>query len=532
MRCCLWAVTGLVLLMGCSGSSTEVVAEVGTAPSESPSSAALPVPTVEARSPSAMPSEEARSPAPRGRFWLLNEFEGLAQRFDSPTGTAFPTVAVGPSTVVVASNDRMAIFRKSGQLIDEGEPSSFFDVVSSDSGQGTAYQRVIFDVGSQRFIFVSAGRHVQHLQAEPPCELGDCIADVFVAVSKDDNPKTLTAADWHLYGFDWTLDNGTVTRNFATMITVAVNAEAIVLAGASRNYPTEPYDYRPGQVAPSAEESYGKLRVLPLEPMLSGDPVDEWTDIVRVPDPRQGGQGFVRIFDAVAPTDAEDRLLMLTERGGSCDVVVWEVVDPLGSASLRSKTAAVGGECIGPSELGRQHGDQTLFNQGGDTKFFGQPTGGDGSVWAARTIARVIEGVEYTGTHWVELDVSRWPDEVSAAQQGTHLNAGEWHDFAAVVADGNGNAAMVFRHSTANSYPSLHFAGRLAGDPPGTLPDDHLLRAGESVHNFERAGYYSDAALDPVDGTFWLTGQYPTEPGHDCCWSTWVAQLSVKSRSP
>src|SRR5206468_11036912 len=75
----------------------------------------------------------------------------------------------------------------------------------------------------------------------------------------------------------------------------------------------------------------------------------------------------------------------------------------------------------------------------------------------------------------------------------------------------NGNIAVGYSVSSANTFPSIRYAARLATDPPGGLfQGEAVLQAGGgSQSGANRWGDYSMLAVDPVDEcTFWYTQEY------------------------
>ncbi len=77
-----------------------------------------------------------------------------------------------------------------------------------------------------------------------------------------------------------------------------------------------------------------------------------------------------------------------------------------------------------------------------------------------------------------------------------------------------GSQAVGYSVSSATVFPSIRYAGRLAGDPAGSLAQgEATLVAGTSsqTHSSGRWGDYSDLTVDPVDDcTFWYTQEYVT----------------------
>lgn len=88
---------------------------------------------------------------------------------------------------------------------------------------------------------------------------------------------------------------------------------------------------------------------------------------------------------------------------------------------------------------------------------------------------------------------------------------------------------IVFAASGKTEFPSLYFAGRLASDPPSTLRSRVLLKAGNSSldppSSVNRYGDYFGIALDPVDGTFWVAGQYAKTSTE---WGMWVSNIALR----
>src|SRR6185312_10196824 len=77
-----------------------------------------------------------------------------------------------------------------------------------------------------------------------------------------------------------------------------------------------------------------------------------------------------------------------------------------------------------------------------------------------------------------------------------------------------GSQAVGYSVSSSTVFPSIRYAGRLAGDPAGSLGQgEALMVAGTSsqTHSTGRWGDYSMLSVDPVDDcTFWFTQEYVT----------------------
>lgn len=134
-----------------------------------------------------------------------------------------------------------------------------------------------------------------------------------------------------------------------------------------------------------------------------------------------------------------------------------------------------------------------------------------------------LDGTDHGGIRWFELRKNigtAW----QLHQEGTYGpdEANRWMGSAAM--DKDGNIALGYSVSSAAVFPSLRFAGRLATDPAGTLPQgENVILNGSFSQNFTtRWGDYSSMNLDPVDDcTFWYTGEYVATAGGN--WGTRIA---------
>ena len=117
-----------------------------------------------------------------------------------------------------------------------------------------------------------------------------------------------------------------------------------------------------------------------------------------------------------------------------------------------------------------------------------------------------------TGVRWYELrksGTSAW----SIFQQGTYAPDARHRWMGSAAMDKAGDIAIGFSISSAGSYPSISYAGRLVSDPAGQLAQGEAsMFAGsgsETVDGGGRWGDYTSLVLDPSnDCTFWYTDEY------------------------
>jgi Malectin domain/Carboxypeptidase regulatory-like domain/Kelch motif/Viral BACON domain len=115
------------------------------------------------------------------------------------------------------------------------------------------------------------------------------------------------------------------------------------------------------------------------------------------------------------------------------------------------------------------------------------------------------------GIRWFEVD-NATSGTPAFTQQGTYQPDSTYRWMGSVAMDGNSNLALGYSASSSAIFPQIRYAGRLAGDPPGTLgqAEEHLFDGtGSQLDTVSRWGDYSDMTVDPVDDcTFWYTQEY------------------------
>jgi HYR domain-containing protein len=156
-----------------------------------------------------------------------------------------------------------------------------------------------------------------------------------------------------------------------------------------------------------------------------------------------------------------------------------------------------------------------------------QPAGtaldGIGDRLMHRLPYRIIGGVErvvgnftvssggVTGVRWFELRNVTSGSE-SVFQESTYQPDSTWRWMGSIAQDQAGDMALGFSASSATVFPSVRYAGRLIGDPVGTLGQGEatlFAGLGSQTGTGSRWGDYSAMSIDPVDDcTFWYTQEY------------------------
>jgi subtilase family serine protease len=141
-----------------------------------------------------------------------------------------------------------------------------------------------------------------------------------------------------------------------------------------------------------------------------------------------------------------------------------------------------------------------------------------------------VDGTDHAGIRWYELrDVGTTP---LIYQQGTYAPDGNHRWMGSAAMDAAGNLALGFSVSGVGLAPSVRFAGRLAGDPLGTITQGEgsvAAGAGSQTHASGRWGDYSMMTVDPTDGcTFWYTQEYYAGTS-ESAWHTRIGSFAFPS---
>lgn len=134
------------------------------------------------------------------------------------------------------------------------------------------------------------------------------------------------------------------------------------------------------------------------------------------------------------------------------------------------------------------------------------------------------------GIRWYEVRGGQVDTTLADArlyQQGTlgspATTLNRW--MGSLAMDKFGNLALGYSVSNENVFPGIRYTGRMASDPPGTLPQPELtiIDGSGSQLVYGRWGDYSAMTVDPLDDcTFWYTNEYIQNSG-SFTWQTRIA---------
>jgi hypothetical protein len=137
------------------------------------------------------------------------------------------------------------------------------------------------------------------------------------------------------------------------------------------------------------------------------------------------------------------------------------------------------------------------------------------SLWDSHTVRGTA--ASNAAPRFYQVDVTGGTVAANTIQSFTHnpdaSTLNRW--ISSIAVDRAGDMAMGYSASSASSFPSIRYAGRLVTDTLNTLPQtETVLYQGTGTQSGSiRWGDYSAMTLDPDGCTFWYTSEYYTTTG-------------------
>jgi uncharacterized repeat protein (TIGR01451 family) len=163
---------------------------------------------------------------------------------------------------------------------------------------------------------------------------------------------------------------------------------------------------------------------------------------------------------------------------------------------------------------------------------------GTESLWVPHTVRRA-NTTGFAAPRWYQVNVSGGTVAAALPQAATWDpdGANVINRFMPSLAlDRGGNLAMGYSTSNGTAFPSIAYAGRLAGDPVNTFSktEQTFFTGTASQTGTTRWGDYSAMTLDPDGCTFWYTNEYanPADQTFNHRWLTKFGDFTYAECTP
>ena len=419
----------------------------------------------------------ANSPAP------LLSFNGVMG-----DGSEIPpdiNAACGINYVMETTNQSYGIFNKSnGTLAQTVDITTFYN---SSGGNGYFDPHILYDAPHGRWLAVIDGN------------TSGGNGGLFLGVSKTSDP---TGA-WYVY----TIDDG-------------VNQNTLL------DFP---------------EMGYNENWVVLTANLFSGNPTTEIYVMNRA-SLYNGTQGTITHF-----SDANSFCLSAAQTMDTTTLTEWLVQNSNGNSGgsgyvqIGSITGAVGsptynaGSQLGVAQPWNESAVQAPQNGGGanlidndDTRIY-ESEFINGSLWFAHTVWLPATGTATSsGVDWWQVN----PTTLTVQQFGRLSAANTWYYYPNIYANSAGDALIGYSVSSTSLYASAVYSFHAATDAVNTMENIYTYKAG--IASFAPSGFggdyrwgdYTGVAIDPNDGSFWVSGEWANSGN---LWSTQIAHIGASA---
>lgn len=380
--------------------------------------------------------------------------------FPGITGTGWtpadPDIAVGPNQIVAVVNSSIAFFDKDGTKTFQQLSENFFDGVSAGSFQFDP--KCIYDRVHDRFVLIFLEQDNQPQTSK-----------ILFAISDDGDPD----GTWYQYR----IEAKTGTKNQTAWLDYpgfGYNKDAYVVSG-------NMFGFRRG--------FYGvQMIVIPSSDVLSNGTLTttHLTD---------SSGASVQMAEVISTTS---NYVYGVSRNGTSAVRVY-AVDTSGSPSAVSTTVTVP---TNASPAGDAESTSGRFLDSIDGRVFN-------AVWRDEKLvtAHNIEGQNFVGSRWYQLDTTNWPGSgsVTLTQSGNIDSPTHNYFMPAINMNAAGDISAIFTGSNTSTTADIMISGRVASDPAGSMGAPIMLQSAAGDNYTQgRWGDYFGVDVDPVDDTtFW-----------------------------
>ncbi len=423
-----------------------------------------------------------------------------------------PSLAAGGEVVIVSTNETIAVYRKDGTRLAKVGLDNFF-ITLKQSGEDTIFDpRILYDPWSHRFFLFARAK-----VPDPNCKLGECKAQLYIAVSKTETPTTFTSENWYRYALDATIDLTSQGLNYTQawpdFTSMGVSPEALVVTLVMLNRINGEYEFQ-------------RIRILDKDALLRGDAIEEWHDIKL---PGRSRQAVIHYDDPQGGF-----FLVETNDDSPCVFKIHRINDPLQMPQISSASVATQSCRSGikvPQPGGDANGNGPSVNAGGLSD---RPLFRNGSIWIVQDSAQYQNGVVRSGILFAQLDISNWP-QIKVVQSLVISKPGFWYFMPSITVNKQSNVAIVFACTDGVTPISVCYTGRLGNDPLNTMRPVTKMKLGIALDSsYSRCppqtnwGDYFGASIDPIDDSAWIIGEY----AKGSCWATWVGNLDWTLSAP
>ncbi len=439
------------------------------------------------------------------------DFEGVSSR-ERHVFPADCAGAIGPTQFLLCTNSFVRTFTKSG--IPDGVLSlpidTFFNAVRG--GQFSGNPHVLFDRLSQRWFIMAAA-----FNATSSAERLMIAISSGAAIASSSNFTFFEFRHDSVGGFP-----NPDSSYLADSPTLGVDANALYI-GANIFGPPN---------APTFKGS--TVFIVRKSSLLSGGPIV--ATAFRLPYAVYGAILFTPQGSTNDDPGATEGYFIAVDKGHYGLLNVRRITDPGGTPTMSGNLTITVPATSSPANVPNKGG--TLLLSAFDERLEAA-TMKNGRLWISHHISVDSNGVAFTGSGARDgvrfYEITNLTGTPTLHQSGTlydSLATGpRWYWISSIAMSGQGHVAIGCSYSGTGDYAGVAYAGRLSGDPLGTVraptlyPSSYAYNPSFDPTSPRYWGFYSTTSVDPIDNmTIWTVQEYCDSTNN---WGVRITQLKA-----
>jgi hypothetical protein len=446
--------------------------------------------------------------APTTGVDVLSRYQGLNSGQSGGFEPANPQGAAGTDSYVEVVNQAIAIYtpKSTGTSFTSDLLADFWTnqgkLPRADIFSQFSDPAVVWDDQIQRFIVVD--QDVDGFYNNGFVTLNKSFLDI--AVSKSNNPASLTAADWNFFQIATTESPNGINYDPQYPANIGWNHDALVVTLNMFNQ--------------SGVENHVEVNTISINDLLNDKTLIEGTNAF------QFDYSGINLRPAVMHDSKAGDPVWFVQAGASTPTIsVVEMTNPLSSSASFTATPLQGVAAYSQAvPLIQPDGSKLAPGISSDIEKVAEQ---NNLLVAAQTVSDAAGDED--SIQWYLINVSSGTPVLQQQGDVGGGTAGVYDAFPSIDINAQGDIGMTYLQTGTGTgqFPSMYVTGRAASDTSGTMRASVLVQGGLQDYNGlpPLVGPVSSINVDS-DGSFWAANEYADlEPGFN--WSTEIAHFSI-----
>jgi hypothetical protein len=378
-------------------------------------------------------------------------------------------IAVGPTRIMLAVNDQVAVYTKTGERRFMTSFERWFSALSMAAESTLFDPKLVYDQQAGHFLFLcNARRH-------------DKRSWFLLSISKTSDPE----GEWVFYALDMQLTGGVREIFWADFPRMALDQNAIYLTANMTEFGSLGF-------------RYAKIRVLRKSQVYQFRNIT-WREFARLTDSH--GYKAINIEPVLAFGASASGYLVSTTPFDGFKLTLWTIANPGTTNPKISKKGIVVSSYQFPPSAVQKGGNARLNTR--DAGLY-NAVFHNGSIYTAHNAAYDWGSGPVSAIRFYQIKTNG-----ELVQEITYGKNGYFYFYPVVMVDGRDNVVLGFNRCSASTFAGIFFTGRKAADPLGKFQNLGRLVPGRTYYSIVfrgseigRWGDYNGIALDADDSIY------------------------------